>query len=456
MSGNVYKGMALVVWLSLAACQILPTTRTTPPTGAKPSLSSSPVSEITQSSHVAPSPQMPGPISAPLLNSLTDTELETLKKSQLLNGYNHLAFELLHILSKDLAKDQNLLFSPLSIASLLTVLYLGSSGETRLALGKVLQIEGLSNEEVSQAYALLKRSLQSETEFETGIFHSIWIQKGQAFKPEFMSQVSEVYNAQFETGPMDSETENRINTWIREKTHNQINTIIPQNTLQSNSQFILLNTLYLRANWLYTFSHSLTYHDTFTTALGEQKKALFLHKNPQKEPFDEGKEIYFSEQLEIKAVNERLRQLNLIIALPQAKSALEWAKTLTYGEWYSLNTAIRKGHLIEEIALPRWHQEQTHDLTKLMVPLGLGKILTSPDFSPLMPTFKKPDQMLHKAKVSLNEQGIDGPLVSSGQSLGGEITPRIRFVADRPFFYSISSNTNAILYMGIVNDPSLP
>ncbi|MBT9546072.1 MAG: serpin family protein [Candidatus Sericytochromatia bacterium] len=450
MSGHVYKGMALVVWLSLVACQIIPTTKT------NPSLSPSPVNENKQTSHATPSPQMPSPIATSRLNSLTDTELQSLKNSQLLDGYNHLAFELLHILSKDLPKDQNLVFSPLSIASLLTVLYLGSSGETRQTLGKVLQIEGMSNEEVSQAYALLKRSLQSEEAFETGIFHSIWIQKNQAFTDEFVPQATDLYDVQFETGSMDFETENRINNWIREKTHNQISAILPQNTLQPKSQFILLNTLYLRANWLYTFSPSLTYHDTFTTALNEQKQALFLHKNPRKAPFDEGKEIYFSEQLDVKAINERLRQLDLLIALPQAKSALEWAKTLTYGEWYSLKMAIRKGSLIEEIAFPRWKQEQAHDLKTLMAPLGLDKILTSPDFSPLMKMVKQPDQMLHKAKVSLNEQGIDGPLVSSGQSLGGEITPRIRFVADRPFFYSISSYTNAILYMGIVNDPSKP
>jgi serine protease inhibitor len=368
---EVYKGIALVVWLSLVACQIIPTTKT------NPSLSPSPANENKQTSHATHSPQMPSPIATSRLNSLTDTELQTLKNSQLLDGYNHLAFELLRLLSKDLPKDQNLVFSPLAIAHFLTQRHQSSSDSEQKNLSKILGIEGLSQTQIQAESELLKRYLENKS-----------------------------------------------------------------NTEAHQTLFLRPNTAF-NTHWRYPFYTNQTQAEPFQTAGGVIKSVPFMQINPHINPkeLDGTKSTYFAESLDLQALGHSLHSgFELWCIVPQNKSALAWAQTGFYGEWYALKSALKE-RTMGELSIPRWQESQNHPLTPLFTQWGL-------------PT---PTEAFHSAQINVNERGINTQQSRATDQILGIPANPIQFKLNRPFVYTLhDSYTNAILYMGIVNDPSLP
>jgi len=325
----------------------------------------------------AQSTATPKPIAAPLLNSLTDTELESLKNSPLLNGYNHLAFELLRTLSKDLPKDQNLVFSPLAIAHFLTQRHQSSSDSEQKNLSKILGIEGLSQTQIQAESELLKRYLENKS-----------------------------------------------------------------NTEAHQTLFLRPDTAF-NTHWRYPFYTNQTQAEPFQTAGGAKKNVPFMQINPQLNPkeLDSTKSTYFAESLDLQALGHSLHSgFELWCIVPQNKSALAWAQTGFYGEWYALKSALKE-RTMGELWIPRWQESQNHPLTPLFTQWGL-------------PT---PTEAFHSAQIKVNERGINTQQSRATDQILGIPANPIQFKLNRPFVYTLhDSYTNAILYMGIVNDPSLP
>ncbi|MBT9546087.1 MAG: hypothetical protein IV090_11910 [Candidatus Sericytochromatia bacterium] len=329
---------------------------------------------------ITPSPiaaETPKPIAAPLLNSLTDTELETLKNSQLLNGYNHLAFELLRFLSKDLPKDQNLLFSPLSIAHFLTQHYQSSSDSEQKNIRKILGLEGLSPTQIQIDSELLKRYLENKS-----------------------------------------------------------------NTEAHQTLFLRPDTAF-NTHWRYPFYTNQTQAQPFQTAGGAKKNVPFMQINPRINPkeLDGTKSTYFAESLDLQALGQHLHAgFELLCIVPQNKSALAWAQTGFYGEWYALKSSLQE-RTMGELWIPRWQETQTHPLASLFVQWGLPK----------------PTEGFHSAQIRVNEQGINTQQARATDQILGIPANPLLFKLNRPFVYTLHDRyTNAILYMGIINDPTQP
>jgi serine protease inhibitor len=75
----------------------------------------------------------------------------------------------------------------------------------------------------------------------------------------------------------------------------------------------------------------------------------------------------------------------------------------------------------------------------------------------MLPSPLKLGSAVHYSTLTISEDGIGGGTVNPRASNLEEPTKQLRFVVDKPFFYTIHDKyTNAILYMGIVNDPTQP
>jgi len=147
---------------------------------------------------------------------VTDTQI-----SQLVDGCNQFACDLFAILSKD--QNQNICFSPSSIAMALGMLCAGAKGETEQEILRTLRFEGNTQLLHESFKELLNRTQTGEAEFH--LANRLWGQLGFRFQPDFLNSLSTYYGA--EVGKLDFENEpvsscQEVNDWIAEKTADMI------------------------------------------------------------------------------------------------------------------------------------------------------------------------------------------------------------------------------------------
>jgi serine protease inhibitor len=459
-------GLSLLLW---GGC------KPSPPGGPGPSglaVSSPSAATSTAQPILSPSPTAtatPKPIAAPNLPPLTNSERKELEQSKLLDGYRELAFELLHLLSKELPPEKNLIFSPYSIGTSLTLLYLGASGSSKQELAKLLHIEQMSEKQVLREFELLKRrelsridsfSKINETYPDVENINAFWLAAGRNFVPSYIQQVQPLY-PYFLTLPANENTATYLKQWIQTQSRGQVGELDSfEEEIAPEQNSGLLSALYLRAHWYYPFESEKTQSRTFTTETAQSKVFPFMVIDPminQFQTIDSRKDVYYSDQFNAQAIKLGLAYTyDMMIVLPKEKSALTWAKTTTAGEWYGLKSSMEiRG--IQELAVPRWTQKQSHNLLPLLQTLGASTLNQNPDFSNLMQSSLKLGSARHYSALTITEDGVGGGTVNSRAQNLEEPTKQLSFVVDKPFFYTIHDDyTNAILYMGTINDPTQP
>jgi serine protease inhibitor len=433
--------------------------------------SASPSTQATAESSPSPTATAtPKPIATPNLPPLTSAEQKELEQSKLLDGYRELAFDLLRLLSKDLPPEKNLIFSPYSMGTSLTLLYLGASGSSKQALAKLLHIENMSEKQVLREFELLKRKelsrINSFSEIDESFpdvesINAFWLAAGQSFVPSYIQQVQPFY-AYYLNVPANENVATYLSQWMQTQSRGQVDVDFAKEGFRHGQALGLLSCLYLRAHWKYLFEAEKTQPRMFTTETAQSKVYPFMVIDPmiklkQLRTLDGGKDFYYSDQFNAQAIRQDFSSsYSMMIVLPKEKSALNWAKTTTAGEWYELKSGMEiRG--IQELALPRWSQKQSHDLLPILQKLGATALMQNPDFSAMLPSPLKLGSAVHYSTLSISEEGIGGGTFDARFSNLEEPTKQLRFVVDKPFFYTVHDQyTNAILYMGIVNDPTQP
>jgi len=114
----------------------------------------------------------------------------------LVDANNGLGFNLFNILA-DTEKEKNLFISPSSIIAALAMTYNGADGETRTAMEKTLQLEGMSMDEVNAAFADLLTILQnSDPKVELTVANSLWAREGVEFNEDFLQRNRDYFQAE--------------------------------------------------------------------------------------------------------------------------------------------------------------------------------------------------------------------------------------------------------------------
>jgi serpin B len=117
----------------------------------------------------------------------------------------------------------------------------------------------------------------------------------------------------------------------------------------------------------------------------------------------------------------------------------------------------RRGSLV----LPRFKLEYGAELKRPLTALGMTLPFSrGADFSGMSPTPLYLSEVRHKSFVEVNEEGTEAAAVTLGVMRHSSVqrpTPPFEMVVDRPFLFMIEDNlTNAILFVGVVFDPTSP
>ncbi|MCY7321861.1 MAG: serpin family protein, partial [Phormidesmis sp. CAN_BIN36] len=229
-----------------------------------------------------------------------------------------------NLFSKILKQDgKNVFVSPSSVAISLSMVHNGAKGETRQAIAKALEMQGMSLSEINQANASLKTSLESsDPGVQLTIANSLWARKGVDFKPEFIQRNQTFYAAEVESLDFaDPSAPGQINGWVKKITQGKISEIVDR--IDADQVMFLINAIYFKGKWMTEFDKSQTTDRPFNLANGRQKQHPMMSQKGEYR-------YYETQQFQAVSLAYGKGRTSLYVFLPKPNSSLaEFQKTLT-------------------------------------------------------------------------------------------------------------------------------
>lgn len=372
--------------------------------------------------------------------------------NSLASAYTSFGFKLFSQVASDEA-GKNVFISPMSVAFALAMVWNGAAGETKEAMARALELQGMSLDDVNRASAALKDGLEkADPKVQLRIANSLWAKKGVSFKPDFTGRNREFYKAEVEElNFADPKAADTINQWVSQNTEGKIKEIIDQ--IEPSSIMFLINAIYFKGKWAVEFKKESTTEQPFTLATGTRKQVQMMSQAGSYQYLENG---------DFQAISLPYgdKRWNMYVFLPsQGKGLAEFEKSLTAANWEAWMSGFRKRD--GEILLPRFRIEYEKELNDALKALGMGVAFDElrADFSGMIQSSERAyiSKVKHKTFVEVNEEGTEAAAATSaGISITSVQRPvqRFRMVVDRPFFCAIRDNqTGAVLFLGAINDP---
>ena len=347
--------------------------------------------------------------------------------------------------------DANVFISPFSVSTVLQMVANGANGDTRTEMQHVLKTAGLSPEALNAACQDLNGSLQVQTNVTLNLADAIWYQAGVRLKPGFVATNKRFFQAGL--APVDfkkPESAKTINDWADKSTHGKIKEIVrwPFDPL---TRLILANAIYFKGKWDRPFEKSATKSHVFHPAGGGEKQVPMM--------WQRGHFNYLEgEGFQAARLPYGGNRLQMYLFLPGTNSSP--AKLLATLDSETWRDKILPGFHDGEglLALPRFRLEYDVTLNDPLKALGMRHAFEDADFSAMAGEPLFVSKVKQKSFVEVNEEGTEAAAVTTvmvgREAIIQPIKP-FEMIVDRPFFFIIGdSETQSILFMGLVYDPA--
>ncbi len=324
----------------------------------------------------------------------------------------------------------------------------GADGDTFDQIRSVLGFGGLTQEQINQGYADLTALLVGlDPGVTIEIANSVWPKAGFPVLADFSERIRSSFGA--ESAALDFADPNsldRINGWADEATHGLIEKIFDE--LPGNVVMVLLNAIYFEAGWSTRFDPGRTATAPFFRTDGSIVTSDLMLLEQIELP------VLWEEEATLVELPYGGEAFAMTVVLPGEGTALtDVVAGLSAQSWNSWTENLAQGKVI--VRLPRFELGWEAELNDPLRALGIADAFEPglADFTRLTPGGGVwLDLVKQKAFVSVDEEGTRAAAVT-GAVLTDSAPVPIRM--DRPFLFVLRERlTGAILFMGVVNDPT--
>ncbi len=362
-------------------------------------------------------------------------------------------------LFQDLAQEPgNIVLSPYSIGSALSMVLAGARGQTAAAISDTLGLH-LSAADLAAANASLIANLKAAGGKDSVTLNSanalIEVRPG-IVSADYRALLQKSYGAEAFSGDLDA-----INRWVAQKTSGKIPHIL--DSLPDGTGFVLANAAYFKAFWQHPFDKHATEDGTFHLTALKPVQVPMMH-NEDHFALVKGNG-YKAIRLPYRSDGERL---SMIVVIPDAINGLgaliaglgpdQLARLLA-----DLNTA---DFVDVRLQVPRFHADFQASLAAPLQETGMAAAfdLQKADFRGITDGSLAAPQVamgdvIHSAVVDVNEESSEAaaatvvPMIATAMAPQYEPVPE-PFIVDRPFlFFIVDQQTGAVLFQGRIADP---
>jgi serpin B len=399
----------------------------------------------------------PGPSRTP--QELTQTEKE------LVAACNEFAFKLFTGVIEDSDAAENVFISPLSVSYALGMTYNGANGDTRDSIANVLEVAGIDDAELNQAFHDLTAILtQSDAQVTVELANSIWSSEGKAIVPDFTDICSDYFDAHVESVDFTQQTTiDKINAWVSESTHGKITKMVAP-PLSRDIVMMLFNAIYFQGSWRFPFDTADTREATFLTAGGQEAPCDMMYLSEEDHVMETASNrivpdtaatyaAVHSRGIEIVSLPYGSHGYRMSIVVPHDSVELNTAiNALSTAEWNDWQSELHPARF--HLSLPKFKFEYETGLDEALKALGMDIAYDAgrADFSRAFADgIGWIDEVKQKAFVQVDEKGTEAAAVTEVM-FADSLPPAV--VADKPFLFVIHEiDSGAILFMGRIAQP---
>ena len=372
----------------------------------------------------------------------------------LISADNRFAFSLFGEIARQTSPDSNLFISPLSAAMALAMAYNGAAGATQAEMQQVLQLDGMTLDDVDQSYRSLiglLRGLDPQVAFT--IANSVWYDPNPVYAPtpDYLATTRTYFDARVESldfkSPSAAPT---INAWVSDQTHGKIPTIVPD-PIPPDAVAYLINAIYFKGSWTARFDKGLTRPGTFRLANGAAATVpMMTHGHSVRVRYARAEGVTV---LDLPYGGEAF---SMTIVLPQVAGGIDsLVQGLTEERWRGWVAALDSGSL--EVVMPKFTLTYGLTMNDVLRALGMPSAFCDaphPDFTRLNPSGALCiSDVRHKTFVDVNEEGTEAAAATSVEISFTSLAAPLQ--VDRPFVFAIRERlSGTILFLGRVMNPA--
>jgi serine protease inhibitor len=170
-------------------------------------------------------------------------------QKEVIDSVNRFAFDLFKPALAASNTTENIMISPFSISSALSMTLNGAKVETFEAMRKTLGLEQKTLEQINSTYLkLMTEMIPVDNRVVVEIANSVWVEKRLIVKQPFISELQKSYKAEARTIDVtDPDALNIVNGWIAGKTHDKIKDMLDY--LNPDLAMYLINAVYFNGKW---------------------------------------------------------------------------------------------------------------------------------------------------------------------------------------------------------------
>ncbi|XP_063224085.1 leukocyte elastase inhibitor-like isoform X5 [Bacillus rossius redtenbacheri] len=329
----------------------------------------------------------------------------------------------------------NIVVSPLSVQTILALVYHGAGGRTADQLATALKLpedRGL----VAPGFYTLLSSLKSDENITLEVANKVFAQAGFGIKPEFSDvarrhYLSEAQEVNFGDAAASAQT---INQWVEERTRNKIKNLISADMLDALTRLVLVNAVYFKGNWHSKFDPEATTTQPFYETPTQKTDVQMMHIK---------KKFRYGDVAELDAQALVLPyegdKVSMLILLPRKKDGLADLEAKLSD--VSISDIMNNMYSTEvNVSLPRFKLEKSMDLNPILKALGIVDMFEdTANFSGISAKegdSLKVSQVVQKAFIEVNEEGSEAAAATGIVFVAFSLPPPPRkFEADHPFVF---------------------
>jgi serpin B len=366
----------------------------------------------------------------------------------LIASENSFAIDVFKKVIQNEAENKNVIISPLSISSALSMTLNGANDGTRDAMLVALRMNGLTTELINNSYKDLTATLLNiDQRVLISIANSVWTEKNFVVKKPFTDILARYYNTETKSFDItDPLAPKEVNDWIESKTNGLIKNMLTQ--LDPSTVMLLVNAIYFKGKWSSQFDKANTTDRPFFHSDGSSGKVPMMRQTSEFKIY-KGSEFTLAEFPYGQAnfvmdviVPDEINGIKNIIPQITISSLSGWINQL----------AEKK----TDLSFPRFKYVYRKELKDILSEMGMSVAFTdAADFSNIADLRLLISMVLHQAFIETNEEGTEAAAATiTGISTSSVPTDPAILNIDHSFLYIIrETTTNSILFIGRVADP---
>lgn len=349
------------------------------------------------------------------------------------------------------AENRNVMVSPFSVLTALSMTANGAVGETQEQMLAVLA-PGQDMESLNANWRSFYDSLVNTEETGLQLANSIWFRDEENWiqvEEDFLQKNASVYQADIYKAAFDENTLKDINTWVSKETEGRIENIL--NEVPKDAVMYLINALAFDAEWKDVYEENQIRDGEFFVSDEETRNVSFMYGE---------EEWYLQDENAIGFVKPYKEGYSFVALLPKEEiSVQEYVKTLN-GEKFLALLSDRKNATVYT-SIPKFKAEYEVELKDILTGLGMTDAFDAEkaDFSGIGTSDEGNlviTRVLHKTYIAVDEKGTEAGAATVVEMICEtavmEEEEVYRVYLNRPFVYAIVENeTNVPLFIGTVD-----